>query len=575
MRYKTSTSTTTSSDSSGNEIKTITTSRTPYVTIGDIIGAGVTASSAVSKLSAMKNNPNVLKTAAGSLVGPLVALVKTMDAYKAVMNVIDKVTPAVQLVARGSGLFHSPGNIGDMLNIIWGKVQKVLVTLALSAVTTMKDIIWAMEIPFPSIDSSVSTTISKAVTSTGESIAASTSDAVKNAADIINEDTDISVPDEVVELQGYSNESNDEIQKIISSSKGESTTVLPSGSSCSMTFNFVKDTGVVFDGEKYSRMIAGSSQSKGLFYSDDGGETWTSSNITYGSWVACDGSGSTFCAGSVGTYTESSDTSFSSSKQYYSDYGGLIRLECPASLGLYAYSDGADFVPGTSYYRLDGGMSCTYATPESLGLYSDSSMSVPSSDAEFSWSDGNGHYYYNNGGTAEIATPAALGLVSSSSDKEFYEGRKYFSIDGTAYKTATPATMGLLEESVKGLGILYSTDCGTTWKNTNKNTGSCNAIYMAEEQTSFQIEGGMIMASASNEGLWYCCASSPETWNASNVASGNYHSIIGHGTKRTFYSEMSASASVAPAAMERMALVNADETGAYAFVKRADIEMEG
>src|SRR5574344_1238663 len=36
--------------------------------------------------------------------------------------------------------------------------------------------------------------------------------------------------------------------------------------------------------ESSGRIIMGSDKDLGLFYSDDGGETWTSSNITYGSW---------------------------------------------------------------------------------------------------------------------------------------------------------------------------------------------------------------------------------------------------------------------------------------------------
>lgn len=572
MRYKTSTSTTTSTDSSGNEIKKVTTTKTPYLTIGDIIGAGVTASKAVSKLSAMKNNPNVMKTAAGSLVGPLVALVKTMDAYKVVMNVIDKVTPAVQLVARGSGLFHSPGNIGDMLNIIWGKVQKVLVMLALSAVTTIKDIIWAIEIPFPSIDSSVSSIISKAVTSTGTTITTSTTKAINDTASIINGDSSVSIPSEVSALKEYSSGSNDEIQDIINSSDG--TTVMPSGAKSSLAFNFIKDTGTKMTGKEYSRLIAGSSQNLGLFYSDDGGSTWEESSVTSGSWKSCGGKGGTYCAGSIGTYTASTDTSFIASKKYYSSDGGSIHTESPSSLGLYESSTDSSFSVVKSYYELGSGTSCTYASPESLGLYEDSSLSTPSADTEFMWKSGDEHYYYSNSGTAEIASPIVLGLLSQSQDSSFSASKKYYKIENSSYSSASPSSIGLLEETKPGTGIVYSTDYGSKWTATSKTSGSCNMLLEADAQEVSGIPATVIMASASDEGMWYCMLSAPSAWSKSNITSGSYHTMAEHDTMHSLYGTVSADAAIKENGISRVAELYSEPIIGYMLIKEADASKE-
>src|SRR5574344_425819 len=220
---------TTSVHRDGKTYKDITTTKTPYVTVGDIIGTAKTSYSAVKALSRAKGNATIAKTAAGPLIAPLTALIVSMDIYKKIMSVVGIVTPIVKAAARASGIMHSPGNVADIAQIILGEISKILVYLATMAIVELKEFIWNIEIPMKAIDESASELISSEIENNGNKLSSTVVNIVTSLESITNDSSSDSsdYSNSYVEELKEMKEEEDEVAGIvagITTSDGKSVT---------------------------------------------------------------------------------------------------------------------------------------------------------------------------------------------------------------------------------------------------------------------------------------------------------------------------------------------------------------
>lgn len=511
MRTSIEKTVTTSVHSNGKTYKDVTTTKRPYVTIGDIIGTSKSAYAAVSALKKAKGNSSIAKTAAAALIDPLIALLTSMSVYKKIMSVVGKVTPIVKLIARASGIMHSPGNSSDIAEIIFGELQKILVYLAVTAVVELKEFIWNLEIPLVQIDSTASEPITEAIEENGKKLSSTvvniitslesmTDDSSSDASDYSN-----SYVEELEEMQ----EEESELAGIVA---GTNTT---DGKAVTYKFSDIKTTDKEIAGTSYKRLIAGSSEDKGLFYSDDNGTTWIQSNVTSGNYVTIEGEKEDYCSGSGPVLKATSDSSFS--KEYYKLENVLYRFDYPLKEGLYELSNSSYFEESKTYYTADSSMKLSEASPSSLGLYNyDKTLS---SDGSFSSS---GIYYILKDGTYSTATPSNLGLYCESSDESFAGDKKYYTESSLVLTQASPASLGLYEIEKDGNGIKYTDDYGTTWSDSNKTTGDCYKIKLFGASGDYPAT--LVMLSSSNEGIWY--STNYSEWKESDTTSGCFYEAI-------------------------------------------------
>ena len=264
MRYSITQSS--SSSKSGNTTTiTTTTNKTLYFTIGDVIGACKSASSAVTKLKAFVaagtsggTSTKALMAkygmqAIGSMVNPLIALITAADVYQKIVKVTETATVAAKTVARVSGMFMSPGNAGDIAAMVLGLVNKVLIQLAMAAVTALKEYIWNYEISIPLASETASRiitrSISSAATSNSTTIASATSSLTTSSSTVSASTYFATISADV------SDESEDEDE------------VTETSYLFGAIISVEKDGG--------TRLIAGGDWNNGLWYSDDNGENWT------------------------------------------------------------------------------------------------------------------------------------------------------------------------------------------------------------------------------------------------------------------------------------------------------------
>lgn len=166
---RTATETRATTDKNGK--KTVTTTTTTYLKIGDIIGAAKNAYDLGQRLRNKKGViTKTLKTYgasyAASLLNPLIVLIKGMDIYKKILSVVEIVTPIAQTVARATGVWSSPGNVGDIASILLGVVNKILIQIATIFIIKMKDIIWNFEFKIKQTSETATSIISQAVYNT-------------------------------------------------------------------------------------------------------------------------------------------------------------------------------------------------------------------------------------------------------------------------------------------------------------------------------------------------------------------------------------------------------------------------
>ena len=156
--------------------KNLRTTRTQYITVGDIVGAAKSATGAVKNVVArlpayinqFRNNPDAksqAQAATGQMImniaTPLAAIIKGAEVYKTIMKVIGILTPIMKLVARGTGVWCSPGNVADIAEIVMGTVQQILIALITQAIIRLKEWIWNFEFELRNISSDASVIITK------------------------------------------------------------------------------------------------------------------------------------------------------------------------------------------------------------------------------------------------------------------------------------------------------------------------------------------------------------------------------------------------------------------------------
>jgi hypothetical protein len=152
--------------------KTITT-KTQYITVGDIVGAASSMAGAVKNvvrkipgyINIFKNNGDLasanLAQVALNIATPLAGIIQGAEVYKKIMNVVNTLTPIMKLIARGTGVWCSPGNAADIANIILGTVQQILVAVVTQIIIALKDWVWNFEFKLRDITTESSIIITK------------------------------------------------------------------------------------------------------------------------------------------------------------------------------------------------------------------------------------------------------------------------------------------------------------------------------------------------------------------------------------------------------------------------------
>lgn len=156
--------------------KKLRTTRTQYITVGDIVGAAKSATGAVKNLvqrlpnyiNQFRSNKDAKSQAQANtaqmilnVATPLAAILQGAEVYKTVMKVIGILTPIMKLVARGTGVWCSPGNVADIAQIVMGTVQQILIALITQAIIRLKEWIWNFEFQLREISSNASVIITK------------------------------------------------------------------------------------------------------------------------------------------------------------------------------------------------------------------------------------------------------------------------------------------------------------------------------------------------------------------------------------------------------------------------------
>lgn len=327
MRWKIKSTSVSENKSTG--IKTTTKTKQFTVTIGEAVGVGKTAVGAVqaaakSLKTLNKANPKAGLAPFASTASILANVEKSLEVYKKVMNVIEKITPIVQLVARGSGLWCSPGNAGDIAQIILGQVQKILIALVVTAISQLKDYIWNYEFVIKEIKETFEEPINKNIEELAKKVNKSAlNDSFKNLAN-----------------DAETNKYQDSLIAGISSGTLDlSDSIDWNNDSDTKWFSDAYITEYTDPESSTKRKLRGSIKNLGIQYSDDDGETWKQTQQLDGSWYCFakipNGNGYTYVAGSkdfIESIKDSTDTEWVDNKNYY-------------------YSDGENYQAVTKYYK--------------------------------------------------------------------------------------------------------------------------------------------------------------------------------------------------------------------------------
>ena len=215
-----------------------------------------------------------------------------------------------------------------------------------------------------------------------------------------------------------------------------------------------------------SNGIAGSGSSKGIYYTTDSGKTWSSSNITSGSFNCVALSGLNGIAASVGN----------------------------SSGGIYTYS---------IYYTSNGGqywiLSGLNDGLNTVFISSDGNYGIACSNG------GNGIYYTNN------STPNTF-VGQNWTQSTLNTGGVLTGLTGNFFSAVLSGTNGIAG-SFAGNGLYYTTDSGQTWTqsynltNSLFNTGSFYSVAL--------IGSNGIAGGSSNNGIWYT-TDGGANWTQSN-----------------------------------------------------------
>lgn len=284
----------------GNE-RITNTNKKLYVTVGDIVGMGKSASEAVknaiinvkSLITGFKQDPALMGQVAGAtmvqnLLTPLYVVIKGTEVYQKLMTVADVVTPIVKLIARGTGVWCSPGNAADIGQIVLGIVNEILVGLITSIITRLKNWIWNYEFLIKDINTASSEAIAKMMSALGKELDV----AVRRGFGGVGAfNTWIAGSNLTAGSASYATyeKYKEALGDLKDGLNAASVLPIPSGTAQSLANSLAGKSPEYFSDYWVSayapegapagtlRLFRGSVNDKGIQYSDDGGKTWTQS----------------------------------------------------------------------------------------------------------------------------------------------------------------------------------------------------------------------------------------------------------------------------------------------------------
>lgn len=286
--------------------KTTSTTKTKHkelwISIGDIAASGKTAAAAIKNtyvnlagiIKNFKNSGNTASlataTLANNMLKPLYTLVKGNEVYQKAMKVVYTVSPILKLVARATGVWCSPGNVMDIGQITLGMIQTILIGLLSSIITAIKDYIWNIEFMLYDITEDASTKITEILTILQEDIRKTVKKAKSDkkcyGSDGLGDPDDKNNPNQTAAIAAKTAKDG------INSKAKASTTIYNPKEAAKIISKFLnKDDpelskmGKAWEteyhiSEKIVRLLRGSLNDGGIYYSDDGGKTWTPSEKT-------------------------------------------------------------------------------------------------------------------------------------------------------------------------------------------------------------------------------------------------------------------------------------------------------
>lgn len=284
----------------GERIKN--TNKKLYVTVGDIVGMGKSASEAVKNaivnvktlITGLQQDPALVGQVAGAtliqnLLNPLYVVIKGTEVYQKLMAVADVVTPIVKLIARGTGVWCSPGNVADIGQIVLGIVNEILVGLITSIIVRLKNWIWNYEFLIKDINTMSSEEIEKILKKLSGDLEAEVKKIFNGSAAIsnwMNGGTLTKGTANFVIVEQY----KEAVEAEISKYNNMSSIQLPGGTAQALANTllgkqkehrgpyWVSEYEVPNAAKKGTkRYFRGSLNDGGIQYSDDGGTTWIQS----------------------------------------------------------------------------------------------------------------------------------------------------------------------------------------------------------------------------------------------------------------------------------------------------------
>jgi hypothetical protein len=280
MRYQIDVST-----SQKEQTKYITTKKTTYISVRDIVGALAGLMGIARGLAAKKSDiANKGGGAAAALVAPIAALATALGAVDKIAMAAGIVTPIAQIAARASGVWAAPGNVGDIIKIVMSQVSKILIALAFMAFNMLIDMLMNIEFKVGEVSETKSIIIAEQLENTGKLIAESIVAAVSKAGAVIENSPRESIVNEPTGITD-----KDVIEKALNSSigniesLGDDTAIITGKDGGGIYHNF----GIIVEAFNYGNgfLIAGSNTNEGLWYSENNGATWEQSNKTDGNFM--------------------------------------------------------------------------------------------------------------------------------------------------------------------------------------------------------------------------------------------------------------------------------------------------
>lgn len=306
MRWKIKSVTTKEED---NKLIT-TTTKAFAITVGDIAGVARTATGALTSLAS--NFTKFIKTindptnkdsllsasqsaaiaALNSFIQPMAAVAKGLEVYQKVMKVASIVSPILQMIARATGVWVSPGNAGDIADIIGGTIVEILSNIAMSIFLMLKEWIWNYEFELWQTSDEMSTEIARSLEKFAAELRKKTEKNLKTGNSDENgnligttpiktnkkkyaKDNDLGSEEAEVNIiqDTYVTQDTDGTQ--ITATKYILATW--NKSSYYKTIYKIKD-------QTYPRMLRGSDNNGGIQYSDDNGKSWKNTDQKSGSF---------------------------------------------------------------------------------------------------------------------------------------------------------------------------------------------------------------------------------------------------------------------------------------------------